>query len=74
VGVWVWCRYLERVYGVGVVRIDTMNYNGKTKRGARGLYDRRDFKKAVVTVNAPFAFPDPPADPDDAKQPASPAT
>ena len=53
-------RYLEKLYGIGVLRVDTMNYNGKAKRGTKGLYSHRDFKKAIVTMNTPFAFPQPP--------------
>ena len=57
--------YLERVYGVGVVRVDTMNYNGKGKRGTSGPFERRDYKKAIVTLTSPFAFPEPPVVPED---------
>ena len=41
-----------------------MNYNGKAKRGVRGVYERRDFKKAIVTINSPFTFPEPPVVPE----------
>jgi ribosomal protein L23 len=44
---------LQKVYGVGVIKVNTMNYRGKVKvsPGTRYRYKKADWKKAVVTVD-----------------------
>jgi len=45
-------QYLEKVYNVGVIKVNTQIYAGKWKRDAkRFLRKRRAFKKAIVTVD-----------------------
>ena len=41
---------IEKVFGVKVVRVNTMNRKGKTKRTGYKLGRRRDVKRAVVTL------------------------
>ncbi|TYZ63434.1 hypothetical protein PybrP1_007293 [[Pythium] brassicae (nom. inval.)] len=45
-------EYLTKVYGLPVIKVNTMNYEGKFKRAFRGkhVYKEKDFKKAIVTV------------------------
>jgi ribosomal protein L23 len=44
---------LSKVYGVGVIKVNTMNYAGKIKRDRFSMYQYRKnkWKKAVVTVD-----------------------
>ncbi len=42
---------VERFFGVKVLDVRTMNVKGKPKRQGRFEGRRRDWKKAVVTVN-----------------------
>ena len=43
-------NFLESVYDVRVLKVNTMIYNGKWKRSRMGTFYRRpDFKKAIVT-------------------------
>lgn len=46
-------NYLSKVYGVGVIKVNTMNYRGKVKRDRFNMYRYRTskWKKAVVTVD-----------------------
>lgn len=46
-------QMLQKVYGVGVIKVNTMNYRGKVKTaaGTRKHYKKPDWKKAVVTVD-----------------------
>lgn len=41
---------IEEVFGVKVVRVNTMNRKGKTKRTGYKLGKRKDVKRAVVTL------------------------
>jgi large subunit ribosomal protein L23 len=44
-------RAVETLYGVSVVGVNTMNYDGKKKRMRTTRYGRRsDWKRAVVTL------------------------
>ena len=42
--------YLTEVYGLDVEKINTLNYEGKKKRGKHGYYRNADWKKAYVTL------------------------
>jgi len=46
-------RTLEGIYGLEVERVNTINYQGKKKRGRDSFYRRPDFKKAYVTLKEP---------------------
>ena len=46
---------LERVYGLDVAKVRTLNYEGKKKRGKYGFFRRPDYKKAYVTLRPPAA-------------------
>lgn len=41
---------MEQVFGVKVVRVNTMNRKGKVKRTGYKLGKRKDVKRAVVTL------------------------
>ncbi len=41
---------VESVFGVKVIRVNTMNRKGKTKRTGYKLGKRKDVKRAVVTL------------------------
>lgn len=41
---------VEKVFGVKVLRVNTMNRKGKTKRTGYKLGKRKDVKRAVVTL------------------------
>lgn len=41
---------VEEVFGVSVVRVNTMNRKGKVKRTGYKLGKRKDVKRAVVTL------------------------
>ena len=43
---------IEKVFGVKVEKVNTLNYQGKTKRTAKGMGRRDSFKKAYVTLKA----------------------
>ncbi|MGD2102234.1 MAG: 50S ribosomal protein L23 [Acidimicrobiia bacterium] len=43
---------IEAVFGVKVVRVNTMNRKGKTKRTGYKLGKRKDVKRAIVTLAA----------------------
>ncbi|PSC70457.1 50S ribosomal L23 [Micractinium conductrix] len=43
--------FLESVYGLNVAKVNTLNVEGKKKRGKHGFFRRPDFKKAFVTLN-----------------------
>ncbi|CAD7702337.1 unnamed protein product [Ostreobium quekettii] len=40
--------FLERVYGMSVEKVNTLNYEGKKKRRKYGMVQRPDWKKAYV--------------------------
>jgi large subunit ribosomal protein L23 len=44
---------LQRIYGIRVIKVNTINYQGKIKRHlrTRKLYKRRNWKKAIVTID-----------------------
>ena len=46
-------QYLEKVYGLRVKKVNTLNYEGKKKRSSKGFYTRTDYKKAYVTLKDP---------------------
>ena len=41
---------IEKHFNVGVVSVNTMNYQGKPRRGRGRLGRRADWKKAIVTL------------------------
>ena len=43
-------QYLERLYGLRVAKVRTLNVEGTKKRSKHGFYRRPDFKKAYVTL------------------------
>jgi large subunit ribosomal protein L23 len=43
---------VERVFGVKVVSVNTLNRQGKRKRTRSGFGKRKDTKRAVVTLSA----------------------
>lgn len=45
--------FLKRVYGLDVVKVETLNVEGKKKRSKRGFYRVTDYKKAYVTLRPP---------------------
>ncbi len=46
---------LTRIYGLDVEAVNTLNVEGKKKRGRQGFYRRPDYKKAYVTLRPPAA-------------------
>jgi ribosomal protein L23 len=46
-------NYLSKVYGVGVIKVNTMNYRGKLMRDkfSARMHRKPKYKKAVVTVD-----------------------
>ncbi|EIE22294.1 hypothetical protein COCSUDRAFT_55988 [Coccomyxa subellipsoidea C-169] len=46
-------QFLERVYGLKVAAIQTVNYEGKKKRRKTGYFLRPGYKKAYVTLKPP---------------------
>lgn len=46
-------QYLEKVYGLRVKKVNTLNYEGKKKHSSKGFYTRTDYKKAYVTLKDP---------------------
>ena len=38
-------RFLERVHGLNVVAVRTVNYEGKRKRRKQGFFQESDYKK-----------------------------
>ena len=47
----------EELFQVQVLKVNTVNCTGHTKRMGRSVGKRRDFKKAVITIN-PEPTPD----------------
>ena len=45
-------KAVESLFGVKVRRVTILNVQGKTKRTARGLGKRNDWKKAYVSLQA----------------------
>ena len=43
---------VEKVFGVKVVSVNTLNRPGKRKRSRSGIGKRKDTKRAVVTLSA----------------------
>ena len=43
---------VEKIFGVEVENVNTMNYMGKTKRMGVHIGKRADWKKAIVTLKA----------------------
>jgi len=52
-------NYLEEIYKIDVVKVNTMIYLGKERRSHRtGLRQKKsDYKKAYVTIKQPFKYP-----------------
>ncbi len=46
-------QILERLYGLRVKSVRTLNAEGKKKRGKHGYYRAADYKKAYVTLEPP---------------------
>ena len=42
---------VEKVFGVKVLSVNTLNRNGKRKRSRTGYGKRRDTKRAIVTIS-----------------------
>ena len=42
---------VEKVFGVKVLSVNTLNRNGKRKRSRTGYGKRRDTKRAIVTLS-----------------------
>lgn len=42
-------QYLEKVYGLSVASLRTLNYEGAKKRGKHGFFRKPDYKKVYVT-------------------------
>jgi large subunit ribosomal protein L23 len=42
---------VEKVFGVKVLSVNTLNRNGKRKRSRTGFGKRRDTKRAIVTLS-----------------------
>lgn len=45
-------KAVEKVFGVNVEKVNTMNYDGKVKRMGRSVGRTASFKKAVVKLTA----------------------
>ena len=43
-------KAVESLFGVKVAAVNTLNVQGKTKRTARGVGKRNDWKKAVISL------------------------
>ncbi len=43
---------VEKIFGVEVVGVRTLNFSGKTRRTVHGIGKRSDWKKAYVTLPA----------------------
>ncbi|MFC7432281.1 MULTISPECIES: 50S ribosomal protein L23 [unclassified Agrococcus] len=43
---------IEKIFGVKVERVNTLNRQGKTRRTKFGLGKRKDTKRAIVTLRA----------------------
>ena len=53
--------YLSRLYNINITDVRTMNYLGKVKKDENGRVQKRpDFKKAIITMDHDFVFPDAP--------------
>lgn len=47
-------QYLERIYGVNVQRVATVNYEGKVRRSGQHRFKLNDYKKVYVRLgNSP---------------------
>ena len=45
-------QYVKKIYGLDVIKVNTIIYDGKMKRdGARKLFKQKAYKKAIVTVD-----------------------
>ena len=43
---------IEKIFGVKVISVNTVNRQGKTRRTRTGLGKRKDTKRAIVTLKA----------------------
>jgi large subunit ribosomal protein L23 len=48
---------VERIFGVSVVKVNTMRVHGKIKRRGRSVGRRPDWKKAIVTLKEGDTIP-----------------
>lgn len=48
---------VERIFGVTVVKVNTMRVHGKVKRRGRSVGRRPDWKKAIVTLREGDTIP-----------------
>ena len=46
-------QYLERIYGLEVSKVRTLNVEGRKKRNKFGFFRRPDYKRAHVTFKKP---------------------
>ena len=45
-------NYLSKVYGLGVIKVNTLNYDGKIKGNRKHQkYRRKNWKKVVATID-----------------------
>lgn len=44
-------RAVEKLFGVKVLKVNTINVSGKTKRVGRNVGKTSDWKKAIVTID-----------------------
>ncbi|GAB4817440.1 hypothetical protein N2152v2_004486 [Parachlorella kessleri] len=49
--------FLEKVYGLNVEKVNTVNVEGQKKRGKQGFFRRSDYKKAYVFLREAPAQP-----------------
>ena len=47
-------RFLERVYGLNVEAVRTVNYEGKRKRRKQGFFQESDYKKVPSSIHAAY--------------------
>jgi large subunit ribosomal protein L23 len=48
---------VEQIFGVSVVKVNTMRVHGKVKRRGRSVGRRPDWKKAIVTLKEGDTIP-----------------
>lgn len=48
---------IEQIFGVSVVKVNTMHVHGKVKRRGRSVGKRPDWKKAIVTLKEGDTIP-----------------
>lgn len=58
---------LERLYGLPVESVNTVNYEDKKRRSRAAFYRKADYKVAYVKLTEAVKIPAPPPKPVDAK-------